>query len=387
MIGMILSQAGGGGGGAGTVTSVATQSNSLADLTAPNPINGAGVIQFEVQIIDVTYVQAALLEAGGAFLPGVTYRIIDFNKTIGNGITLVVAEFKAVIADFASGDVILSTRGFAFSNGNKKYELSYDVATDFITELYLPELNQRASRKLTATTNEIETLPWEHTLSYGFDVVESDFLSLSVFNVNVVRDSVIREMTIDYIFTSAAILKSNLRNAILNFSDSGTMEGCTMKPSSHLNCGGPVTDCTWEEGAAMVVTNGSILTGMRFGTGSSYQVSTGIADTVNHSNDQAKRTIEEIVINDGDSVTISDSYSDTICIRLDLPAPILSCTINFPANAMHHQVIHIGINNAASGVLWAAGGGATIKDQVPVFSKYQCLSWIFDANTITWYLI
>lgn len=371
-----------GGGGAGTVTSLTTSSQSLHNASVPNPITNTGNIDFEVQIIDGTYVQIALLELGGALLEGVMYRITDFNHVIGNGITLLTATFMTVKG--TTSNTILASEGNAYSAAGK-YEISYRLDLDFIYKLYFPDLDQRCVRSLGGSSNNIETLLWESTPDQGFDDDDSFFTNTFAISAPFMFKTISRFNFIDCGGFKGSIEDCSLFETNLIFSAAGHLRKSIAKPNSTINISGIVTNYTFEANSSFVQLSGT-LNGGRIGSGDT--IGALATSETNKTLETAMNELQTFDCIDGGSATIADSIATHIFISLnpDAAPPVLTFTITLPANPIDGQVFHFGSVEAMAGVT-IDPGGHSIQSNIPAIAKFQCFAYYWDAGTGTFYLV
>lgn len=385
MLRIFTGSAAGGGGGAGTVTSVGSSSLSLVNNSAPNPIVGAGSISFEVQIIDVTYVQAALLELGGNLLEGVIYRITDFTHSIGI-VTLAAAEFMTIKDD--SGNTKLSTNGNAFTTANSQYEISYDLQTDFLMMVCYSPLNQRASRALGSAKNCIEQIDWENILWQNIEVIETDFINsapgtsfTNTFATNAIIDWGGNASTVD------GCLFYDL--SVIGFLATDTVRDLTLFQNAQASIEASARNGIIENGASLSVVAGFGMSGFRIGANSIVVSNNAITQddiAADFNNNELVQVFAAAVI----AEQILSSLCSNINVNIDPTAFAVGYSINLPQFPYHRQIVNIGWNAAcatATGIVTAtfAGGGVVVP--LLASQKGQCISYQYDANTATWYLV
>jgi hypothetical protein len=375
----------GSGFGTGTVTSVATQSQSLRDITAPNPIVGSGIIDFEIQIIDKTKAAIQALEAANTLLAGVTYRITDFNKSIGN-ITLDVADFITVKG---SGVVkILSTNGNAYSNTGGKYEISYDLASDFLMMVYLPSLNQRSSRLLGSARNCIEQIDWENTNWQNIEVIETDFVNNAAGTI--FTNTFATNATINWGGFASTINGCFLYDlSVIFFVAVVTVRSLTLLQNSQASIEEQATNGIIEANGSLSVVAGFGMNGFRIGANSIVVSNNAITQ-----NDIAADFNTNELVQVFAAAAIAEQIFSSLCsninVNIDPSAFGVGYSINLPQFPYHRQIVNIGWNSAcatATGIVTAtfAGGGVIVP--LLACQKGQCISYQYHANIATWYLI
>lgn len=385
MLRIFTGSAAGGGGGAGTVTSVGSSSNSLVNNSAPNPIVGAGNVSFEVQIIDVTYVQAALLELAGTLLEGVIYRITDFSHAIGI-VTLAAAEFMTIKDD--SGNTKLSTNGNAFTTSNTQYEISYDLQTDFLMMVCYSPLNQRASRALGSAKNCIEQIDWENILWQNIEVIETDFVNSAAGTS--FTNTFATNATINwggFASTIEGCFLYDLSNIV--FIAAINIQSVTLLQGSQASIADVCRAGIIETGASLSVVAGKPLNGFRIGV-SSIVVSNNSITAIDIAADFNTNELVQVFAAAAIAEQILSSLCSNINVNIDPTAFAVGYSINLPQFPYHRQLVNIGWNAAcatATGIVTAtfAGGGVVVP--LLASQKGQCISYQYDANTATWYLV
>ncbi len=384
MIG-IFSGPDGGGGGLPPITGIAVTSDSL-DIggTAPNPITApGGTIDVETTIILDTLAGLQAKAAAGTLVPGCTYGIKPWNKPIGNGKVLIQAHFKAVY-DNSAGAITLSPRGHAYSAAHN-YDIVYDLNADLIRELYLPALNQRATRT-TALRNCIEFLPWENALATDFDVTDTRFLRVPV-NPPVITKSKIFSSTIDYNSGNHPIENTEIWNNNLLLVDNGWLQFCTLKPGCNLQIGGQCIRVTFEEDCSNVIQNGSILQNVRIGAGSNFLIDSATTPTINLVYEGLANDIQFIVPVNGGTDQIGNRYNSFIAVQLQPAGVIPAYTLMLPGAPVRRQRIKISSLFTITALTINGGGPAVSGAPATLTGLTQSIEYIWDDATNTYYLI
>lgn len=386
MIQIFTTSGGSGGGGAGTVTSVGSSSNSLANNSAPNPIVGAGNISFEVQIINVTYVQAALLELGNGLLPGVTYRITDFGHTIGN-VNLRRAEFITLVD--SNGDRKFNVNGTAYAAVSQlPYQISYDLQTDFLMSVYLSTTNQKASRSLGSVANCIEKIDWENTNWQNVELIECDILGITAscqILYTFGNGATINFGSVDGILQQSVMLPGSA----VTFLDSKTVFNVQMLQDSALSVEEDATNGIIEASGSLSVLPLFPIDTFRVGSGQIVFSNNSITQRFTASdfnNNEAVQVFTAVVI----AEQILSSLCTNINVNIDPSAFAVGYSINLPQFPYNRQIVNIGWNAAcatATGIVTAtfAAGGVIVP--LLASQKGQCISYIYESVTATWYLI
>lgn len=383
MIGITNSNGGGGGGGAGTVTSVATLSDSLKDNTAPNPIVGAGTIDFEVQIISQTIAQLQTLQATNKLLEGVTYLVNDFSKTIG-GVNVKAACFKAVKG--TSGEIKLSQKGQAI-DGSNVYEIIYDLGSNELIEAYYAPTNIRATKTPGSLRNCIAATRFLDGNWLGSTVNDVDLLN--AVNGTTFYGCYAKDCSIDFVQPGNAI--SNCRifgNVAFQLTTPVTIENCYFGIGSTISADADMLDIEVGISSSFGTSPGKAATDCRIGVGqiiSTFNYAAGntfTADTNNHS--PIQKFVAAAI-----AEQIASSPHSQIFVNIDPTAHAVGYSINLPQYPIDRQIVNIGWNAACAtgtGIVTATfAAGITVP--LLASQKGQCISYYYDAASLFWYLV
>lgn len=373
----------GAGIGTGTVTSVGTSSNSLVNNSAPNPITTVGTVSFEVQIIDITKAAAVIANGLGNLLPGVTYRITDFNKVIGAQ-TLLTADFFTDKQSLLIRKMCVS--GMAFDAAGEQYFIKYDLATDFLMEVYYPPLDQRAERQLGSTANCITALKWKNAGWAGTKVIETNFLSVGTSQCS----NVVAFMAqIDFGGFNGSISNAELQpNSSISFQALATLNALFLNQDAVLSPSKDITGGFF--GIDSSFSNVSAVKDVYVGNKCIVSADGTKAPALNNwSADFNNNAPVQVLTSAAIAEQIVSCYNTQIFVNVDPSHFAVGYSVNLPQYPIDKQVVNIGFNSAcatATGVVTATfAAGITVS--ILATQKGQCVSYIFDLATNTWYLV
>lgn len=363
----------------GTVSSVASASSSLLNRSLPNPIVSIGTIDFEVQIIDITSIALAILEAGGGCLVGVMYRVTDFNHVIGGGITLLTAEFMTV--EDSTGVPTLSTRGTAHS-ATGKYELSWDCQNDFISELYFPLHNQKATRNFQASpANCIENANWENVNDADFELYQCDINNVTgAFHI---KNSIVKDCVVNFAGFAGVILNSEVRSSVI-FGAACQMNESYVLNGAGVTLSGNVTRCNFDTDSASIIPAGCTLNSVHVGIGATILFPASAVTDKNYS--PALNELQKFVPVNAGAGTIADSSATVINVNLNPAGVIAAYTFNLPTLPRDGQVFDIATTNAIT-VLTLGTGGHTVVGNIATLAALGKFRYQYELATDTFWLV
>lgn len=381
------SAGGGGGGGGGTVTSITALSSSLDfSLSVPNPILGAGTVQFEVQIIDKTKAAALADEIANTLLPGVIYRITDFNKVLKVQ-TLTHAEFICI--KNAAGLKVLSTNGNAFDAVGNQFNVSYNLKLDALTEVYFAPMNQRAA---------------DHIGSFSTCVTQFRFNDIKWFNSQmancfisstgagtICKNTVIGAgVTITWTFAGNGFVDCEIYgNVQFQLGSPFLLTSSYLAPGSQLSIDDNGTAVFLAANSSFTINNGFPVTGRYVGAGCIAFSSGNFPVNNNVASDWNQNERVQLFTAVANPEQIASSQATNIFVNIDATAIPVGYQINMPQFPTDKQTVNIGWDGAyatALGLVTAtfAAGGIFIPLQAS--QKGQSSRWIYDAPTLTWFL-
>lgn len=373
-----------GGGGGGAVTSVGSNSNSLNNLSAPNPIVGAGVIDFEVQIIDINLADARADEAANKLLEGVIYRITDFNKVLKVQ-TLATAEFMCI--KNTAGLKNLSTTGDAFDVTDNPFRIKYDLQTDKLYAVEFQRLNQYAERDNASIRNCIENFRFNDISYANSKAIECDMFTTAG---TVFKDSICQYGNVIFTFAGQQILNSQCYGNIqFQFNANATIDQCFFGLGSQLSPDDNLTNVQISPGAAFSVLAGSPVLNATIGNGINPVAGAGFPNTTGFVSDFNQQAAIQLFTAAANPEQIVSCLNSEISVNIDATAIPVGYQLNFPQFTFHKQVINIGFDGAyanALGLVSATFQVGGIFIPLAASQKGQCIRYIFDFPTATWFL-
>lgn len=341
---------GGGGGGAGTVTSVATASNSLANNSAPNPIVGAGTVEFELQVIDILLADFSTALAGATLLPGVTYHITDPPFPLDD--MWIEATATDQIDDQMSGTSL-----------GRFVQCYYDFEQSTLCEVYCPARNNRTSRFNFGGTDCIET----------FDTTTNRYRNCVIVDSNFSDDGTT--------FADGLIVDENCDITLANgaFADGVHVEaGCIFSiDEADVNCSSFGARCD------IALRGNVVYESMQWFDPENISITTGLSNKEYH---PALNELQQFIPVNAGTDDIADSYATNIFVNLNPAGVIPAYTLQLPATPLNGQTFHIGSTDAIT-ALTLTGNGHTLVGGITTLATLGSVVYYYDLASDTYFLV
>lgn len=254
--------------------------------------------------------------------------------------------------------------------------------------VYYAPLNQRASRALGSARNCIEAIDWEAVLWQNIEVIETDFVNSAAGTS--FTNTFATNATINWGGFASSIegcFFYDLSN--IGFIDVAGLRYVTLLQGATVSIEDICRAGIVETGASLSVVAGKPLLGFRIGV-NQIVVSSNIITQNDIAADFNNNELVQVFVAAVIAEQIQSSLCSHINVNIDPTAFAVGYSINLPQFPYHRQIVNIGWNAAcatATGIVTAtfAGGGVVVP--LLASQKGQCISYQYDANTATWYLV